>query len=131
MVLSFSWRKFIFRASWFHYKKINKHCIVTRSFHSSKILFVVKVMANTWNIFFFSEHINNIHDIFLHGALNLKTCYSLCNLDRLFIIKKERKNTHEETNELVWSGRKSRLFTKWLSCFVVFDTVIQTAQCPL
>lgn len=51
-----------FRASSFNYniisefvkkKKINKHCIVTSGhFIVSKSFFVLKVMANTWNIIF-------------------------------------------------------------------------------
>lgn len=57
-------------------KKINKHCIVTSGhFIVSKSCFVLKVMANIWN--------SISQNIFLHGALNLKTCKSLCFLDRL------------------------------------------------
>lgn len=58
------------------FKKINKHCIVTSGhFIVSKSCFVLKVMANIWN--------SISQNIFLHGALNLKTCKSLCFLDRL------------------------------------------------
>ena len=51
----------------------------------------------------FSEHINNIHDIFLHGALNLKNLLVTV-LSGQVINHFKKTHTQEETNKMVYRG---------------------------
>ena len=62
-----------------------------------------------------SEHINNIHDIFLHGALNLTNLLvTVLSGQVINQLKNQQQKTHTRRNKQngVQSKWKKRLFTK-------------------
>lgn len=98
-----------------------KHCRNELSFHSFKILIFfslyLKWWLKTWNIS--SQHANNIHDVFLHGALNVKTWFSHGVFWTGYKTNKQQqktpnispnKNTHEKKQTRRCQRRSGRKF---------------------
>lgn len=86
-----------------------KHCRNALSFHSFKILIFLSLYSKWWLITrnISSQHANNIHDVFLHGALNVKTWFSHGVFWTGYKTNKQeqktypKKHTPEETNTTV------------------------------